>query len=96
MCTQLLKLLQARIDLLPEIYRMVFMLYGVQELNVRETIEAPQIPEATVRTRLFRDRGLMRESLTSEIATADAFAFDGARCDLIIVGVMARLRGQGR
>ena len=94
MRAQLLKLLEARIDLLPETYRMVFMLRAVQELSVRETSEALDIPEATVRTRYFRARSLMRENLASDIdvTLGDAFAFDGARCDRIVAGVMAKLR----
>ena len=94
MRAQLLNLLEARIDLLPETYRMVFMLRAVQELSVRETSEALDIPEATVRTRYFRARSLMRENLASDIdvTLGDAFAFDGARCDRIVAGVMAKLR----
>ncbi len=94
MRAQLLNLLEARIDLLPETYRMVFMLRAVQELSVRETSEALDIPAATVRTRYFRARSLMRENLASDIdvTLGDAFAFDGARCDRIVAGVMAKLR----
>ncbi|HEY0488269.1 MAG TPA: RNA polymerase subunit sigma, partial [Telluria sp.] len=52
------------------------------------------IPEATVRTRYFRARGLLREALSREldVALEDAFAFDGARCDRIVANVLARLQ----
>jgi RNA polymerase sigma-70 factor (ECF subfamily) len=52
------------------------------------------IPEATVRTRFFRARSLLRESLAREMDTAveDAFAFAGDRCDRIVNGVFDRLR----
>ncbi|HEY0488474.1 MAG TPA: RNA polymerase subunit sigma, partial [Telluria sp.] len=52
------------------------------------------IPEATVRTRYFRARGLLREALSREldVALEDAFAFDGARCDRIVASVLARLQ----
>jgi RNA polymerase sigma-70 factor (ECF subfamily) len=45
-----------------------------------------------VRTRLFRARGLLREGLSRDIdvATADAFAFDGERCDRIVASVLQR------
>lgn len=51
------------------------------------------LPEATVRTRFFRARCLLREGLAREVdgALADAFSFDGARCDRIVAAVMARL-----
>ena len=52
------------------------------------------IPEATVRTRFFRARSLLRESLAKEVdyAIDGAFAFEGSRCDRIVSGVLDRLR----
>ena len=63
------------------------------ELSVDEVATALQIPEATVRTRFFRARGLLRESLAKEadVALASAFSFAGARCDRIIEAVMMRI-----
>lgn len=97
MRAQLRKLLEARIDLLPDAFRTVFMLRAVQEMSVAEVAEALEIPEATVRTRFFRARSLMRESLASDIDVelADAFAFDGARCDRIVATVLAKGRVAG-
>jgi RNA polymerase sigma-70 factor (ECF subfamily) len=88
------KLLEKRIDALPDSYRPVFMLRAVEELSVEETAEVLNIPAATVRTRFFRARSLMRESLASEIdlACEDAFGFAGDRCDRIVAAVMARIR----
>ncbi len=84
-------LLESRIDALPDAYRAVFMLRGVEEFSVEETAQALDIPEATVRTRFFRARGLLRESLASEIDRAfdKAFGFDGARCDRLVANVLA-------
>lgn len=92
MRAQLRQLLEARIDLLPDAFRTVFMLRGVEELSVEEVAQVLQIPEATVRTRFFRARSLLREGLASAVDTtlADAFSFDGARCDRIVAGVLAR------
>lgn len=97
MRAQVRQLLEARIDLLPEAFRSVFMLRAVEEMSVEEVAEALEIPAATVRTRFFRARSLMRESLASEIdvALADAFAFDGARCDRMVAAVLARGRAEG-
>ena len=87
------RLLEAKIDELPDAFRTVFVLRAVEEMTVEEAAVALGIPEATVRTRFFRARGLLRESLSREIdiAHGDAFAFAGARCDRIIANVMARL-----
>jgi RNA polymerase sigma-70 factor (ECF subfamily) len=61
--------------------------------RTRETAAALGIPEATVRTRFFRARSLLRESLSREldVALGDAFHFAGARCDRITDAVMTRL-----
>jgi len=77
---------------LPDAFRSVFMLRAVQEMDVEEVAQALGIPEATVRTRYFRARSLLREGLASDIdmALGDAFAFDGARCDRIVAAVLAR------
>lgn len=87
------RLMEARIDTLPEAFRTVFMLRAVEELSVEEVSHALQLPEATVRTRYFRARGLLREGLSRDIdlAMSDAFSFAGARCDRIVAGVLAKL-----
>ena len=91
------KLLEARIDLLPENFRTVFMLRAVEEMSVEDVSEALGIPGATVRTRFFRARSILREGLASQIDVAlnDAFAFDGERCDRIVTSVLARASVEG-
>ncbi|MDE2609172.1 MAG: RNA polymerase subunit sigma, partial [Burkholderiales bacterium] len=82
-----------RLDALPEAFRLVFVLRCVEELSVEETAQCLGIPEATVRSRHFRARGLLRESLAQDIdlAERDVFSFAGKRCDRIVAGVLARL-----
>jgi RNA polymerase sigma-70 factor (ECF subfamily) len=93
MRAEMRRLIETRIDLLPEAFRTVFMLRAVEEMSVEEVAAALEVPEATVRTRFFRARGLMREGLSRDVdvALADAFSFDGSRCDRIVAGVLARL-----
>ena len=92
---ELRKLLEKRIDALPDAYRPVFVLRAVEELSVEEVAEVLRVPPATVRTRFFRARSLLRESLASEIdlACEDAFGFAGERCDRIVAAVLERIRG---
>jgi len=87
------RLLERTIDQLPEAFRSVFVLRAVQELDVDDTAAALGIPEATVRTRFFRARALLRESLSREfdLAHEGAFEFLGERCDRIVARVIARL-----
>ncbi|MEJ8794788.1 RNA polymerase sigma factor [Trinickia caryophylli] len=93
MRTELRALLERQLDALPEAFRVVFVLRCVEELSVEETAQCLGIPEATVRSRHFRARSLLRESLAQQIdlAERDVFSFDGARCDRIVDGVLAKL-----
>jgi RNA polymerase sigma-70 factor (ECF subfamily) len=87
------RLLEQKIDRLPDGYREVFVLRALEELSVEETAANLGIPEATVRSRFFRARSLLREALSQEIDTAfnDAFAFLGERCDRMVARVLAKL-----
>jgi RNA polymerase sigma-70 factor, ECF subfamily len=87
------RLLERKIDHLPEAFRTVFMLRVVEEMTVEEVSAVLGIPEATVRSRHFRAKSMLRESISREFDTAleDAFSFDGERCDRIVAAVMASL-----
>jgi RNA polymerase sigma-70 factor (ECF subfamily) len=86
-------LIERRVGALPEAFRVVFVLRALEELSVEETAALLDIPEATVRTRYFRARSMLRESLAREVDTAldGAFAFAGTRCDHIVAAVLERL-----
>ena len=86
-------LLERKLDELPEAFRTVFVLRCVEELSVEETARCLSIPEATVRTRHFRARSMLRESLAQDIdiAERDVFSFDGERCDRIVAGVLGKV-----
>lgn len=88
------RILERRIDELPVAFRTVFVMREVEEMSVEETAESLGIPPATVRTRLFRARALLREALARDIdvAAGDVFSFAGARCDGIVEVVLERLR----
>lgn len=90
---QMRRLLEQQIDELPDTYRTVFMLRAVEELSVEETAAVLDLPAATVRTRFFRARSMLREMLAQKIDVAceDAFSFAGARCDRIVANVLARI-----
>lgn len=91
--TEMRALLERKLDALPEDFRTVFVLRAVEELSVEETADCLDIPEATVRSRHFRARGLLRESLARDIdiAERDLFDFGGAHCDRIVAAVVSRL-----
>lgn len=85
--------LERRIDELPVTFRAVFVMRDVEDMTSQEVADILSLPVATVRTRLFRARALLRAALERDVdrAAGDVFAFDGARCDRIVTGVLARL-----
>jgi RNA polymerase sigma factor (sigma-70 family) len=90
---QIRELLERKVDELPESYRTVFVLRSVEELTVDETAETLGIPEETVRSRHFRAKGLLRESLAREmnLAEPNLFEFGGGHCDRVVANVLARM-----
>jgi len=85
--------LERAIDSLPDSFRTVFVLRAVEEMSVAETAACLEIPEDTVKTRLHRARRLLRDDLVQQLdlATTEAFAFAGARCDRMVEQVLRRL-----
>jgi RNA polymerase sigma-70 factor (ECF subfamily) len=93
--TELRALLERKLDELTEVFRVVFVLRSVVELSVEETAHCLDIPEATVRSRHFRPKSMLRESLVHDIdlAERDVFEFGGAHCDRVIANVLSRIAG---
>ena len=91
---ELRRILESAIDELPMNLRAVFVMREVEDMSVQETADCLGLPPATVRTRLFRARGLLREALARDLdsVTGDVFGFAGARCDRIVAGVLKRWR----
>jgi RNA polymerase sigma-70 factor (ECF subfamily) len=90
---ELRRVLERRIDELPIAFRTVFVMREVEEMSVEETAESLGIPEATVRSRLFRAKAQLRALLAHDLqdVTGDLFRFEGERCDRIVASVMRRL-----
>ena len=94
MRAEMRRLLERKIDALPLAFRTTFVLREVEEMTIEEVAECLDVPAATVRTRVFRARALLRASLAQEmdVATREVFGFAGSRCDRIVAGVLGRLR----
>jgi len=90
------RILERRIDELPASFRTVFVMREVEDMSMEEIAECLSVPTATVRTRLFRARALLRAALARDIdlATGDVFSFAGARCDRIVANVLSRLSAE--
>ena len=87
------RMLERRIDELPVAFRTVFVMRDVEDMTVEETAACLAIPPATVRTRLFRARALLRAALAREMdtETLNVFSFEGDRCDRIVAKVLPQL-----
>lgn len=87
------RLIEDKVNRLPDSFRTVFVMRAVEEMSVAETAICLDIPEATVRTRYFRAKGLLREALAREIdfCLSETFSFAGDRCDRIVAGVLHQL-----
>jgi RNA polymerase sigma-70 factor (ECF subfamily) len=88
-----LRILEAAIDRLPEEFRIVFVLRGVEQRSIAETAELLDVNPATIKTRYHRARRLLQASLSRKLdkATCDAYRFDGDRCDEIVATVRAQI-----
>jgi RNA polymerase sigma-70 factor (ECF subfamily) len=63
------KLLQHAVEGLPEMYRQVFLLRDVEELNTNETALALNISVPSVKVRLHRARMMLQKQLTPQLKT---------------------------
>jgi RNA polymerase sigma-70 factor, ECF subfamily len=91
-----LRILQDAIDRLPEEFRQVFMLRGVEQLSIAETAELLDIKPATVKTRFHRARRMLQDLLQRKLdhVVRDTFPLGGQRCDGIVAAVLERIRRQ--
>jgi RNA polymerase sigma-70 factor (ECF subfamily) len=90
---ELAAVLEDAIDRLPEAFRTVFMLRAVEALSGAETAECLDIPEETVKTRLFRARALLQKDLErrNDASLQGVHRFLAERCDRVVRTVIGRL-----
>jgi RNA polymerase sigma-70 factor (ECF subfamily) len=69
---QLREMLEHAVGELPLIYREVFMLRDVEELNVQETAEVLGLEPGAVKTRLHRARMMLQKQLAPQLAQRTA------------------------
>ena len=90
---ELTRLLEELVDALPESFRIVFVLREVEDLSTDEVATYLGINPATVKTRLFRARKLLREAVEARFSEGfgAVYPFDGARCTRLADRVVASL-----
>jgi len=90
---ELRPVLEAAVSSLPDMLRVVFVLREVEGMAVADIAESLGIQEATVKTRAFRARELLRNRLCdwSDAALPELLSFAGERCSRIATRVLAEL-----
>lgn len=94
-CSQreLAALVEAAVDDLPDLYRVVFVLREVDGMGTAETAAALEVSEDVVKTRLSRARALLRDKLDvlAGGTVSDAFGFHATRCHRVVQGTLKQL-----
>jgi RNA polymerase sigma-70 factor (ECF subfamily) len=85
--------LEQAVEALPASFRVVFVLRAVEEMSVAETAEVLEIPEETVKTRLHRARGMLKQSILdrTEATLPTLLGFHLSRCDRVSSAVLRRI-----
>ena len=94
--SEMRNILDRLIDDLPERFRVVFVLREIEQLTVEETATQLGIKAETVRSRLYRARQSLRLALERTLGStiAEAYRFDGWRCERLTDAVLRRLQGR--
>jgi RNA polymerase sigma-70 factor (ECF subfamily) len=96
--SEIREVLEQSIDELPDGFRSVFVARVVEGMSVEETAELFALKPETVKTRLHRARGLLRDALDRQLGSAltETFPFDGARCERMTDALVRRLCHEGQ
>lgn len=88
---EVLHLVEHAIDVLPEKYRVVFVLKEVDGLENQIIAECLRINEANVKVRLHRAKTLMKETLYQMSSPTEIFEFGNTECDSIVRFVLVNI-----
>jgi len=90
---ELSRYLKAAVGRLPEQYRTAFVLRDIEEMSIAEAAEVMSVPAATIKSRLFRARRLLRKDIEAEFGDVfdDTITFAGADCQAMTARVVEQL-----
>jgi RNA polymerase sigma-70 factor, ECF subfamily len=86
--------IEASVEALPEIYRVVFTLREIEGMSTAETAELLGISEEAAKVRLHRSRALVRKGLearSGKVARGEIFRFHLSRCDRVVKRVLEKI-----
>jgi RNA polymerase sigma-70 factor (ECF subfamily) len=83
--------LEMRIAMLPEKYRVIFIMREVEKMNIEETSRVLEITESNVKARLSRAKEMLRTSLMDVYPMGEVYQFHLTRCERIVQKVLVRI-----
>ncbi len=83
--------LEKAIRMLPEKYKVVFVMRELEGMNIAETKECLDLSEVNVKVRLNRAKAMLKESLSDYYKKEDLFHFHLSRCDRMVAMVMKQI-----
>lgn len=89
---ELKNILEDAVRKLPEIYRTVFVMREIENMNVAETQECLGINEVNVKVRLNRAKAMLRGLLNDYYKKDDILHFHLSKCDILSDKVMAGIK----
>jgi RNA polymerase sigma-70 factor, ECF subfamily len=86
-------IVERAIDELPEAFRTVLVARAIEGMSVEDTADLLGLRTETVKTRLHRARGLLKQALEKRLGSVltDAFPFEGRRCERMTRAVLQRI-----
>ncbi|MGN6163654.1 MAG: sigma-70 family RNA polymerase sigma factor [Flavisolibacter sp.] len=85
------KVIEHHLQLLPVIYKTVFILREVEGFKVEETAELLGISAVNVKVRLNRAKALLQKRLEKYYSAADVFEFNLIYCDTMVKNVLDKI-----
>ena len=89
--SELKMILTDAIQQLPEIYRVVFIMREIENMNVAETKQCLDISEASVKVRLNRAKAMLKNALSAFYKKEDILHFHLSRCDRMAETVLMHI-----
>lgn len=86
--TELKDALEKAIRMLPEKYKVVFVMRELEGMSIAETKECLDISAENVKVRLNRAKALLKESLNNVYKKDELLHFHLSRCDRMVENVM--------
>lgn len=85
------RILEHAIDMLPEKYRVIYILKEVEGLSNSQVIETLDISDSNIKVRLHRAKSLLKDSLFKLSSGGEVFEFGNRKCDAMVKFVMGAI-----